>query len=160
MDFDNAVESGAGLLLWGDVGTGKTHLACAIANSLLMQRYTVVYTSALELVAGLKASWKATSREEGELAFYRNMAKPDLMIIDEIGMQHDSDFERVVLSAVVEARSRDCRPIIAISNLEPSKIIRVVGQRAFDRLIGYDSEILKFEGASLRKRVQRSSSPG
>jgi DNA replication protein DnaC len=154
LDFGSALDDGRGLLLWGDVGTGKTHLACAVGNALLAQHYSVIYTNTFELIAGVKAAWRSGGgdREESELAFYRRMQKPDLMILDEIGVQNNTEFERVVLSTIIEGRSRECRPIIAISNLKPSQISGVIGQRAFDRLIGFGGEILKFSGASLRVR--------
>lgn len=151
MEFEQAQQNGNGMLLWGGVGTGKTHLACVVASAVIMGGYSAAYTTVFEIVAGVKASWRAATREEGELEFYRSMTKPDLLIIDEIGVQSDTEFERTVISTIVDARNRDCRPIIGISNYSPADMLPIIGKRAFDRITGDGCKIIKFEGQSLRR---------
>ncbi len=58
----------------------------------------------------------------------------DLLILDEIGKQHGSDSERVGLFAILDSRSRDCRPTIVLSNETLAGVESTLGAAAFDRL--------------------------
>lgn len=147
--FEAHLQSGSGLLLFGDVGTGKTHLACAIGNALLRQLRPVMYCTALEAVMLVKRSWRRDA-DLCEFEVYEQFAVPELLILDEVGVQHGSEFEQLVLSALIDARSRRCLPTLAISNLSPDGVLEVLGERAFDRLVGCGSQLVAMHGRSLR----------
>lgn len=151
--FDERLRSGSGLLLLGDVGTGKTHMACAIANALRLQLRPVLYCTALEAVMLVKASWKRGDDGMTEYDVYARFGEPDLLIIDEIGVQMGSDFERMVLTSIADIRSRNCLPTIVISNLEPKEIYKLLGERMYDRLVGFDAKLVRMEGPSMRLRA-------
>lgn len=148
--FPNALRTGAGLLLWGSVGTGKTHLACAIGNYLLARMCPVVYCTAMEAVLTVRATFGRKGEGDSEFQVYERFALPKLLILDEIGVQRGTDDERVVLTSIADARSRQCLPTIVISNLEPRDVCRVLGDRAFDRLVGFGGKIVPMAGRSLR----------
>ena len=147
----NAGEYGGGMLLWGDVGTGKTHLACGIANALIAQLRPVLYCTALEAVMLVKATWKNTDSIT-EYEVYARFGEPELLIIDEIGVQAGTEFEKMVLTSITDIRSRNCLPTIIISNLEPREIYTLLGERMFDRLVGFDASVIRMAGRSLRLR--------
>jgi DNA replication protein DnaC len=151
--FDGRLKTGAGMLVWGDVGTGKTHLVCAIANALISQLRPVVYCTALEAVTLVRATWKRGNDGMTEYDVYARFGDPELLIIDEIGVQMGSDFERMVLTSIADIRSRNCRPTIIVSNLNPEDILGLVGERMFDRLVGFGANIVKMRGASMRMAV-------
>ena len=147
LDFENALTNGGGMLIHGGVGTGKTYLACALVNSLLASRHTAVYATFYDVVASIKASWNGNGNEH---EINRTLTIPDLLVLDEIGVQHNSDFERVIMSNVIDRRSRDCKPTILISNHRPDEVVKIVGRRAYDRLVGFGGTILEMRGTSLR----------
>ena len=149
-NFEKNIKSGAGygLLFFGDIGTGKTHLACAIANELMKQYKPVLYTTVLEAILLVKKPW--SNSEISEFETYEQLAKPELLIIDEIGVQKGSDFEINVISSIIDTRSRACLPTIAISNLNPIGVAEMIGERAFDRLLGCGGDIVQMVGKSLR----------
>jgi DNA replication protein DnaC len=150
--FPAALESGAGLLLWGDVGTGKTHIACAMANALLADMRPVVYCTAMEAILAVRSTFRKGS-EDSELDVYERFGMPELLILDEIGVQRGTDDERMVLTSIADTRSRNCLPTIAISNLPPDQIFGLLGERMFDRLIGFGGQIVHMPGRSLRLRA-------
>ncbi|MCK9504662.1 MAG: ATP-binding protein [Porticoccaceae bacterium] len=152
-DFDSKLETGAGMVLWGDVGTGKTHLACAMANALRKQMRPVLYCTALEAVMLVKASWKKSVDGVTEYDVYSRFGEPDLLIIDEIGVQSGSDFERMVLTSIADIRSRNCLPTVIISNLNPEEMHELLGERMFDRLVGFGADMVHMAGRSMRLRV-------
>lgn len=151
--FERHRQDGSGLLLWGDVGTGKTHLACAIGNALIAQMRAVMYCTALEAVTLVKSTWRRGEDGLTEYDVYDRFGAPELLILDEIGVQCGTDFERVVLSSIADIRSRNCLPTIAITNLAPGEVFDLLGERMFDRLVGFGAAVVHMPGESLRVRA-------
>lgn len=149
-NFDYRLKSGGGMLMWGDIGTGKTHLACAMANALRAKFRPVLYCTALEAVMLVKASWKKSEDGLTEYDVYARFGEPELLIIDEIGVQMGSDFERMVLTSIADIRSRNCLPTVIISNLKPAEIYDLLGERMFDRLVGFGADVVHMPGKSMR----------
>lgn len=152
-DFDGRLKSGAGMVLWGDVGTGKTHLVCAVANALRARMRPVLYCTALEAVMLVRSSWKKSADGLSEFDVYARFAEPELLIIDEVGVQLGSDFERMVLSSIADIRSRNCLPTIVVSNLSPDEIFWLLGERMFDRLVGFGADVVAMRGRSMRLKA-------
>jgi DNA replication protein DnaC len=152
-NFKTRLITGAGMVFWGDIGTGKTHLACAIANTLAEKGVQVMYCTALEAVMLVKASWKRGDDGLTEYDVYERFGEPKLLIIDEIGVQNGTDFEKMVLTSIADIRSRNCYPTIIVSNLTPDQIYGILGERMFDRLVGFGADIVHFKGRSLRLRA-------
>jgi DNA replication protein DnaC len=146
--FGEALRSGAGFLLYGPVGTGKTHLACALANRLLSEMRPVVYCTAMEAIMAVRATFNR--REESEFDAYERFALPELLILDEVGVQRGTPDEVMTLTQIADRRSRDCLPTAIISNLDPGEILLLLGERAFDRLMGFGGQIVHMPGQSLR----------
>lgn len=147
--FESRLESGAGVLLYGDIGTGKTHLACAMANELLGQMRSVMYCTVLEAVGMIKQSWGRGS-DVSELDAYQQFAAPEFLILDEVGVQHGSEFEVMAIASIIDVRNRSCLPTVAISNHSPAEVMQILGERAFDRLMGYGGKVIEMRGRSLR----------
>lgn len=149
-EFDTKLKCGAGLMLWGDVGTGKTHLACAIANAVRRKMHSVLYCTAIEAVMLIKSCWKRGDSGLTEYDVYSRFADPELLILDEIDAQIGRDFERMILTNIADIRSRNCLPTIVISNLAPKEIYMLLGERMFDRLVGFGADIVHMSGKTLR----------
>jgi len=145
----NSSQVGQNMVLIGEVGTGKTQLACSVANALKEKNYFVGYVTAAELFAQVTSA-KQFSSKETESSLYTFYEKYDLLIIDEVGQKTPSAYELNILQTIIDIRSRNLKPIIAISNLSQKMLPLAIGERAWSRLAGFDSVLLNFQGDDLR----------
>lgn len=141
---------GLSMMLLGEVGTGKTHLGCAVAQHVIRHHGAHVrYTSALAIIRDVKATFSKTA-ESTEHQVFSALQVPDLLVIDEIGVQHGSDFERQVLFEVINNRYERLQPTIVISNLGILGLRKCLGDRAVDRLSDAGGPAVLFNWPSAR----------
>jgi DNA replication protein DnaC len=69
------------LIYLSGVGLGKTHLATALGYTACLQGYSVLFTSAIDVINTLSAA-KTSGRLKQEIKKY---TKPSLLILDELG---------------------------------------------------------------------------
>lgn len=146
LDFLDRAED---LVLFGDVGTGKTHLASALAAAACQRGIPARYFTTSSLVAQLRRA-KDTARLEKELAA---LAKNQLLVIDELGyLPIDADGARLLFQVIADAYEQ--RSLIITTNLEFSRWGTVFGDdnmaaAIIDRLV-HHGRLLQFRGESYR----------
>lgn len=126
-------KAGRSLVFSGNPGTGKSHLALAIGQSV-MSRGTVMYRDVMDIVRMVRSTWgRASERSEDEV--FRLLGEQiDLLIIDEIGVQRGTEDEQVILFDILNRRYRDNRPTILLTNLGGKGLTEFLGPRIIDRL--------------------------
>lgn len=148
-------ETGACLILAGNPGTGKTHLAAGVANYLLSNGSTAVYSTAMAAIRQIRETWtNRTGKSESEVI--KDFVKPDLLILDEIGVQFGTDAEKLHLFDLINARYEAMKPTLVISNLPLSSdttqtVEQFMGERAFDRLREGGGRAVSFDWGSNRR---------
>ncbi|TDX29129.1 DNA replication protein DnaC [Modicisalibacter xianhensis] len=132
--FTDRLEQGGGLVFTGGVGTGKSHLAYAIGNALLAQGYRVMGIDVYELIDLIKerAFGKKESSERDAIKAF--VAGLDLLILDEIGAQLGTEWERLMLFKIINERYKAQLPTILISNVDSEKLGEYLGERIVDRM--------------------------
>lgn len=144
------------ILIVGGVGTGKTHLAYAVVNALAKKKTAssgyryyseekVIYRPIKSIIDNIRAAWK--DPESAEMNAYCTCP---VLIIDEIGVQYGTENERTELYEVFNRRYEDELPIIAISNHDKDALLKILGQRIYDRLTG-GAAIFELTGRSYRQ---------
>ena len=141
---------GTSLIFTGGVGTGKTHLACSIAHEIIhVFQSTAKYLTFSELCDRVKDTFRKNA-EESESATKRELSNYDLLIMDEMGVQHFSEFETLLLNQVINSRYNVGKPTILVSNLNVSELKEAVGERIIDRMKENGGRVLVFDWGSRR----------
>ena len=149
--FDVHHSDGSGLILIGMPGTGKNHLAAAICTHVINTgKYTAVHTTVMKLIRRIKATWSRDAEESEQTAIVA-FCEPDLLVIDEVGVQFGSDTEKLLLTEVINERYEQMRPTIVISNLTTPELAECLGARVIDRFRD-GGEVLVFDWESYRKK--------
>jgi DNA replication protein DnaC len=149
------------LILYGNSGTGKTHLATAIGIKACMEDMRVGFYRTAGLVNKL-----LESREKGELdKFFKKLSKLDLIICDEWGYVPLDKVGGQLLFQVIS----DCyetKSLIITTNLEFSKWVNIFYDQEMtaamiDRLV-HHSHLIIFKGESWRIKnalINKKNSP-
>jgi DNA replication protein DnaC len=129
--FSEHARKGSGLILAGSPGTGKSHLAAAILQSIMSPN--VRYATCMDLIRAVRDTWRRDSdRTETQLLAY--LEGLELLVIDEVGMQYGTDGEQTILFDVLDRRYREVKPIVLLTNQDKAGFKSFVGERTFDRL--------------------------
>lgn len=129
-----AEAAGGGILvLCGKPGTGKTHLACAVAATFIERHQTALFFTVTAAVRHVKDTYRRDS-DRSESQAMKDLLSPGLLILDEVGVQLGTEHEMRILFEVVNERYADCLPTILISNLDEAELLKFTGARLMDRV--------------------------
>lgn len=152
--FDEVIKTGRSALFVGKVGTGKTHLAAGIALRLMRRDgRPVLFTTVMRAVRSVKDTWGGNGGKT-ETQAIAALVFPDLLILDEVGVQFGSDTEKLILFDVLNERYEKRRPTLLLSNFGIDEVKAYLGERIFDRLREDGGEAVAFDWESHRGKVQ------
>ncbi len=148
--FEENLSAGRCLLMLGNFGNGKTHLGCAVLASVV-SRYgvTALYAPAPDIISAIKATFSKTSSDT-EQEILNDLATVDLLLIDELGAQSGTEFERHSLHTIIDSRYRQMLPTIITSNQPAPELAAYIGDRALDRLRENGGQAIAFDWESHR----------
>jgi DNA replication protein DnaC len=131
-DFENNFKDGKGLIFAGKPGTGKSHLAAAVLQTI-MPKHCGLYVTAMGLIRMVRTTWRKDS-ERSEDEVLATLTTVPLLVIDEIGVQYGTDGEQTILFEVLDRRYCDVRPTILLTNQTKQGFRQYIGDRSYDRL--------------------------
>ena len=143
------VDRAENILAFGNPGSGKTHLVCAIGQELVRAGRRVYFTPCSLLVQDLLRA----KQELTLMRFLKRLAKYDTLILDDIGyVQHDRNEMEVLFTLLAERYERGS--VMITSNLPFSQWERIFQDpmttaAAIDRLV-HHCIILELNIASYR----------
>lgn len=143
-------KSGASLVLTGNVGTGKTHLACAVARHVIENCKTAWFMSVASAVRHVRETY-AKDSQRTEADALADLIGLDLLILDEIGIQANTEHESRTLFEIINTRYQECKSTILISNFNQQQLNAYLGDRIMDRF-RESGAIVAFDWASYRGR--------
>lgn len=151
-NFDKLKKEGKGLLLYGNVGTGKTYIAACIANALVDKGVPVLMTNFARIANKLQESFS------GRQAYLDNLNRFDLLVIDDLAAERKTEYMQEIVFNVVDARYRSGLPMIITTNLEIEAFRSpesAAESRVFDRILENCFPI-QVKGKSQRRKKSKS----
>jgi DNA replication protein DnaC len=132
-NWDEMKAKSSGLLLWGNVGTGKSFFAGCIANALLEKGVPVLMTNFSRILNTLTGM-----HFEGRNQFIDSLNRYSLLIIDDLGIERNSEFALEQVFNVIDSRYRSKKPLIVTTNLTLSELNNttdIAHRRIYDRIL-------------------------
>jgi DNA replication protein DnaC len=129
--FPTFKEEGKGLLLFGNVGTGKTFLAACVANALISKGIPCLVTNFARIANEVQGMF------EGKQQYYDNLNSFPLLVIDDLKAERNTEYMQEIVFNVIDARCRANLPLIVTTNLTREELLHpksLTDERIFSRL--------------------------
>lgn len=145
--WSEVLQSNVGLLLWGDVGTGKTFFAACIANALVEQNVSVRMTNFSSILNDLFS-------ESDKNKYLDRLNDHNLLIIDDLGIERGTEYALEQVYNIIDTRYKSGRPLIITTNLTLEELnypADVQHKRIYDRVLGMCVPVM-FNGSNFRNQ--------
>lgn len=122
-----------GLFIAGPTGTGKTHLAAAIANQLIHNGIPVICMTMIDLLERIKRTFSRKGVDEGSvLTLYKTVP---LLIIDDMGKEPATEWAVSTIYNIINGRYEAYMPIIITTNYDDKTLVaRLTPQTTHDSI--------------------------
>jgi DNA replication protein DnaC len=147
MTFVNSpwIENAFNLVLIGDTGLGKSHIAASICYEAVLRGYPTAFITAFDLVSRIHKAHNPASK----IDFY---AKVRVLCIDEIGYIYHKKEDTDILFQIISKRN-EILPTIVTTNLAPKEwgsIFSATAASAILDRLSFNGRFITFEGRSYR----------
>ena len=132
-DWEWVKENNMGLMMWGDVGGGKTFFAACIANALIDQGVQVVMTTIPQLITNMKRDFEA---ERGNILHM--IANVPLLVLDDVGTERNTEYSNELAYEIINTRYNAKKPLVVTTNLTMKTmkdVEDVTHKRMYERII-------------------------
>ncbi len=139
------IENAFNLVLIGDTGLGKSHIAASICYEAVLQGYPTAFITAFDLVSRIHKAHNPASK----IDFY---AKVRVLCIDEIGYIYHKKEDTDILFQIISKRN-EILPTIVTTNLAPKEwgsIFSATAASAILDRLSFNGRFITFEGRSYR----------
>lgn len=151
-NFPTLRKTGKGLLLYGNVGTGKSFYTACVVNALIDKGYPCLMTNFTRLTNEISALW------EGRQEYLDSLGRFSLVAIDDLGVERDTEYMNEHVTNIIDTLYRNKVPIVVTSNYTPKQLTEdceIRKRRVYDRLLERCHPV-KVDGESRRKQIGRN----
>lgn len=132
-EFASVQSRGIGMYLYGPTGSGKTHLAAAIANTLLKKGVSVKWWNVTSLYNAIKETFGTP-----DTGIMSGCKSAGLLILDDLGTEKTTGWTAETAYDIINSRIDNLLPTIITSNLTLSDLSRLADSRLVSRLSDKD----------------------
>jgi DNA replication protein DnaC len=139
------IENASNLVLIGDTGLGKSHIAAGICYEALLRGYPTACITAFDLVSKIHKAYNPSSK----IDYY---AKIRVLCIDELGYTYHKKEDTDILFQIISKRN-EILPTIVTTNLSPKdwgSIFSATAASAILDRLSFNGTFITFEGRSYR----------
>ena len=156
--FGEMYQNGYGLILYGNVGTGKTFYSVCIANALMDMGMSIAVTSLAELSNRMSANYGANRNE-----VLRCVENVDLLVLDDLGTERTTSTAMENIFSIINARYNVNKPMIISTNLSLANLSNpktIDENRLYSRILEKCKYVLvensarKSKGRESRTRIE------
>ncbi len=137
------------LLVWGDAGTGKSRFALIVHDwygGKFYDFHDLVGDYQLCRLGDLYDEDHINRPKIHDRRFWEMIGEYRIVIVDEIGMRKDTDHSRECLTRLLN--TRECKPLLLISNLSPEEIAAHYDDRIASRMCS--GKVVRVYGDDMR----------
>ena len=154
-EYEQMKKENIGLLFCGTVGSGKTYLACCIANALIEEyMIRVKIRNFAQIINDLQKSGFDLDKND----YIESLTNVSVLILDDLGIERDTSYAKEQVYNIVNSRYLKQKPTIFTTNLPYEKIQNsddgVEYERIYSRIIEMCIPV-KVMGEDFRKRLQK-----
>jgi DNA replication protein DnaC len=152
-----------GLLLIGDTGVGKTHLAVAALRRIMQKGFEGLFNDYKTLLDRIRAGYDSTSNSADKEA-YRGALDAEVLLLDDLGAHRITDWVQDTVTSIITHRCNNKKPLIATTNLPETAmqtaggvtdyrrtLVDYIGPRAHSRLFEM-CRVIRVSASDYRKR--------
>ena len=143
-----------GLILQGDVGRGKTFLAAAIANELIINNIDILFLILPEFLEELRFSFQ-NGGEFNEAEIMQRAEKAKILILDDLGAHNYSEWTKNKIFTLLNYRLNHQLPCVITTNLTIDEMDTVIGSRFISRILEMCDFYRLFSDEDIRLRQAR-----
>jgi len=118
-----------GLLVVGEPGTGKTHLAVAVLRALIEKGHEGLFFDYQNLLDRIRSSFDRASGASDKEA-YQSALDAEVLLLDDLGAHRVTDWVEDTVTSIITYRCNNQKPLIATTNLPDPDITGAVMEYA------------------------------
>ncbi len=142
-----------GLLLIGEPGTGKTHLAVGVMKALLDKGHECVFFDYQNLLDRIRSSYDASSGTSDREA-YATALDAEVLVLDDLGAHRVTEWVEDIVTSIITHRCNHRKPLIATTNLPDPEITgKVAEYTTAGGVAVYKKTLAEAIGARARSRL-------
>jgi len=135
------LERGRSIILWGAVGSGKTHLGISVIKAAAAADKSNLIVTEDRMFDTFKANWNDPEKEN---AFLLQLQRVRFLMLDDMGVRKASEYVSDRYEAVINSRYEKVIPTIITTNLSPGRMLELY-ERQMSRLM-HDGLVLEVIG--------------